>query len=55
MSFNEFPQISISFNKYQKLNMNIDKVFNFAKLLVVNPPCAYLMVGTGHFYSNGKK
>jgi len=33
---NKSQQISMDFYKYQ---LTIDKIFGFAKLLVVNPPC----------------
>jgi len=39
-------------NKFQ---LTIDKLFGLAKLIIVNPPCAYLMVGAGLFYNYGKK
>ena len=51
-TINKFQQISINIYKYQ---LNIDKIFGFGKLIIVNPPCAYLVVGAGLFYNNEKK
>jgi len=51
-TINKLQQISMNFYKRQ---LNIDKIFGFAKLIIVNLPCAYFIVGAGLFYNNEKK